>query len=118
MRKSLACGDLARPVCGGSSATGYSGVYGRHTGTSGYGIVGDGKGGAAGVLGRNRSGYGGQFEGGKAQLRLEPAGVSAGRPISGAHTNGELYMDSAGKLFVCTVSGTPGTWRRVQTAAT
>lgn len=104
-------------VWGSSNRGGWSGVYGQHTGTSGYGVVGDGRGGSAGVLGRNSSGYGGQFEGSKAQLKLAPAS-SAGRPTSGAHTNGELYMDSAGTLFVCTVSGTPGTWRRFQTAAT
>lgn len=102
---------------GSSSVTGYSGVYGQHTGTSGFGIVGDGRGSSgAGVLGRNPSGYGGQFEGGKAQLRIVPKG-SVGKPTSGAHTKGEVYMDSAGTLFVCTANGTPGTWRKVQTVA-
>ena len=70
----------------------------------------------AGVVGRNRSGYGGQFEGGKAQLFLKPGGT-AGKPTTGAHLKGELYMDSAARLFVCVADGTPGTWKRVDTTA-
>jgi hypothetical protein len=100
-------------VWGSSSATGYSGVYGQHDGL-GFGVVGDGRGNSnAGVLGRNLSGYGGQFEGGRAQLKLKPGG-SAGKP-TGVHTKGEIYMDSAATLFVCTASGTPGKWRKVST---
>lgn len=59
--------------------------------------------------------YGGKFSGSRAQLRLVPAG-SAGSP-GGAHAKGEIYMDSAGALFVCTRGGTPGTWRKVSTTA-
>jgi hypothetical protein len=59
-------------------------------------------------------GYGGQFKGGRAQLRLVP-GSGAGRP-EGAHSKGELFMDSAGALFVYVNGGTPGTWRKVTTA--
>jgi len=44
------------------------------------------------------------------------AASSRGRP-SGAHTKGEIYMDSAGALFVCVKGGTPGTWRKVTTTA-
>ena len=123
-------------VWGSSATTGYSGVYGEHTGSLGFGVVGDGTGAAgAGILGRNSGGegvrgegtngvhgqatggYGGLFEGGKAQLRIAPKGT-AGRPTTGAHTKGELYMDSAAALFVCTASGTPGRWRKVTTTAT
>jgi hypothetical protein len=32
-------------------------------------------------------------------------------------SKGEIYMHSASKLFVCTVGGNPGTWRRVQPVA-
>jgi hypothetical protein len=116
-------------VVGISSSNGNGALYGLHTGTSGTGVVGDGKGnGSAGVLGRNpgaggigvqgqgTSGYGGQFQGGKAQLRLVPAST-VGKPTTGAHVRGELYMDSAAALFVCTVTGTPGTWRKVTTTA-
>ena len=99
-----------------TSKDSFSGIYGEHTGTNGYGTVGIGKGGlGAGVLGRNDTGYGGQFEGGKAQLKLKAVG-SAGKP-SGAHTKGEVYMDSAGALFVCVKGGIPGTWRKVSTTA-
>jgi hypothetical protein len=116
-------------VWGQSSATGYEGVFGQHTGTAGYGVVGIGTGNGAGVLGRDPSasgsgmrgeserGYGGYFQGGRAQLRLQPGG-SGGKPAAGAHAKGELYMDSAANLYVCVKTGTPGTWRRVQTAAT
>ena len=103
-------------VWGSSSAFGYSGVYGQHTGSMGYGLVGDGRGSSgAGVLGRNTTGYGGQFEGGKAQLKLKPGGA-VGKP-SGAHAKGEIYMDSAGALFVCVTGGNPATWRKVTTTA-
>ncbi|MDP9476996.1 MAG: bZIP transcription factor [Actinomycetota bacterium] len=108
-----------RGVWGSSSATGYSGVYGEHTGTSGDGVVGVGKGVGAGVLGRNNTGYGGQFDGGRAQLMLKP-GVITGKPTSGAHTKGEIYMDSAGALFVCVASNTStaaAKWRKVTTTA-
>ncbi len=102
-------------VVGESFAGGHGAVYGHHKGSSGYGVVGDGTGsGGAGVLGRNSSGYGGQFEGGKAQLMLKP-GNSAGKPTTGTHTKGEIYMDKAGALFVCTAGDgtTVGTWKRV-----
>jgi hypothetical protein len=102
-------------VWGSSSAPGRSGVYGQNTGTEGYGVVGDGSGsGGAGVLGRNGSGYGGRFEGGKAQLKLLPK-EAVGKPTTGEHTKGEIYMDSEATLFVCTADGTPGTWKRFQT---
>ena len=108
--------DNGTGVWGKTPRTGYGAVYGEHTGTSGYGVVGDGKGEAgAGVLGRNNSGYGGQFEGGKAQLMLKPAG-SAGKPTTGSHAKGEIYMDSAGTLFVCVRGGTPGRWRKLTTS--
>jgi hypothetical protein len=66
------------------------------------------------VAGTSAGGYGGYFKGGKAQLKLAPSGT-AGKPTAGAHTKGELYMDSTATLYVCTVAGTPGTWRRLTT---
>lgn len=45
-------------------------------------------------------------------VKLTPAG-STGAPAAGAHTAGELHVDSAGKVFVCTANGTPGTWQQV-----
>jgi hypothetical protein len=118
-------GEGLAGVVGKSSTTGFEGVYGQHTGSLGFGIVGDGTGAAgAGILGRNSGGngvhgqgrYGGKFEGTRAQLLLQPK-TTAGRPTSGTHVKGEMYMDSAGTLFVCTANGNPGTWRRVTTTA-
>jgi hypothetical protein len=70
----------------------------------------------AGVAGSSTSGYGGSFGGGKAQLRLLP-GAAAGAPTTGAHVAGELYADSAGALFSCVTTGTPGTWAALTRAA-
>lgn len=111
-------------VIGESPTLGHAAVYGQHVGSSGYGVVGDGTGGSAGVVGRNRTGngvegrdsrYGGKFAGSRAQLMLEPKST-AGKP-TGAHSKGEIYMDSAANLFVCTVGGNPATWRKVTTTA-
>jgi hypothetical protein len=102
-------------VIGFSHENGWNAVWGRHT-TNGRGVAGDSAQGV-GVLGESTSGIGGQFQGGKAQLRIVPK-ATRGRPTTGAHAKGELYMDSAGTLFVCTIDGTPGTWRRFATAVT
>ena len=40
-------------------------------------------------------------------------GTSTGAPKTGAHQLGELYVDSAGVLWICTLNGTPGTWVKV-----
>lgn len=45
-------------------------------------------------------------------LKLTPAG-GAGAPSAGAHTAGELAVDSAGKVYVCVANGTPGTWQLI-----
>jgi hypothetical protein len=69
-----------------------------------------------GVTGTSTSGIGGEFGGGKAQLRLVPKGA-AGKPTTGTHRKCEIFMDSAGTLFVCTAGDgtTVGTWRQVTT---
>ena len=126
-------------VQGKSEITGNAAVHGQHTGTGeGYGVVGDGVGVGAGVLGRNSStnagigvkgqgniigvkgestnGYGGHFQGARAQVKLLPH-PNSGRPTTGVHQQGELFLDSAARLFICTASGTPGTWRKVATTA-
>ena len=116
-----------------------AGVLGRHE--SGAGVRGEGDPGVvgicsaiggeagepggsfAGVRGQSTSGpgvfgagtYGGQFKGSSAQLHLVP-GTTVGRPTTGGHRSGEIYMDSAASLFVCVVAGSPGTWVRVVTA--
>jgi hypothetical protein len=108
-----------------SGATG-QGVHGINS-SAGDGVLGDSQGGnaihgrsfgptGAGVFGEHfGNGYGGQFEGGKAPLRLIP-GSTPGRPKDGlGHQKGEIYLDSAGALFVCVKRGKPGRWRKVTT---
>jgi hypothetical protein len=87
-------------------ATG-QGVHGMNS-SAGDGVLGDSDGGA-GIRGRSfggatgavagkhfGNGYGGLFEGGKAQLRLI-LGSAPGRPKDGlGHQKGEIYLDSAG----------------------
>jgi hypothetical protein len=90
-------------VQGNSSTTGQAGVYGENTARNGPGVAGRGE-------------YGGLFEGAKAQLLLIPD-AKPGKPTFGAHTKGELHLDSEGTLFVCTATATPGTWRKVTTTA-
>jgi hypothetical protein len=109
-----------------NGATG-QGVHGINS-TAGDGVLGDSQGGAAirgrsfgptgvGVHGEHfGGGYGGQFKGGKAQLKIVPSG-STGRPKGGTHSKGELYMDSNAALFVCVKGGTPGRWRKISTTA-
>lgn len=101
------------------------GVFGRTTGFNGQGVSGEGPN-ATGVLGTGKTGvagmstgpgYAGYFEGGKAQLRIMPS-LEGGRPTTGSHFKGEIYMDTAGTLFVCIGTGTPGKWRKFRTATT
>lgn len=87
------------------------------------GVRGEGKTGVRGVsqtgqgvFGEGGTGYGGIFKGARAQLRLTPTG-RIGKPTTGYHQIGELYLDKVGALFLCTAAGTPGTWRKVSTIA-
>jgi glucose/arabinose dehydrogenase len=66
----------------------------------------------SGVRASSKSSYGVQAAGGKAQLYLVPAST-AGKPTTGSHELGELFLDRNGALFVCTTSGSPGTWKTV-----
>jgi len=128
---------------GTSSEPWHGAVYGEHTGTEGYGVVGDASGtlsaamlgrntvgdairgegktglrgvspNGTGVFGEGGTGYGGVFKGARAQVRLTPTG-RIGKPTTGSHQIGELYLDKNGALFICTANGTPGTWRKVST---
>jgi hypothetical protein len=114
-------------VVGDSSGATGQGVHGNNS-SAGDGVLGDSQGGAAirgrsfgptgaGVHGEHfEGGYGGQFKGGKAQLRLVPSSRT-GRPKGGTHSKGELFMDSNAVLFVCVKGGSPGRWRRISTTA-
>jgi hypothetical protein len=46
-------------------------------------------------------------------VALIPASTGTGAPVSGQHAMGELYMDSAGSLWVCQTSGIPGGWHQL-----
>jgi len=125
-------GEGAVGIKGTSSKSNYTAIVGEHTGPVGYGVLGQGTGLGIGVVGRNNAGeamrgegrigiyakstttggYGGVFEGGKAQLRLVP-NSTAGKPTSGTHSKGELVLDSAAALWICVVGGTPGVWKQV-----
>ncbi len=76
---------------------------------------------ATGVLGRADAGYGVVAasvtgvsllvrNGGRLQQSLRTA---AGAPSVGAFTIGEMIRDVGGDMYICTVTGTPGTWRKV-----
>lgn len=65
-----------------------------------------------GLLGVCNTGYGLVASGGVAPLQLEPS-ADAGAPTTGPHQRGELYVDNAGSLYLCTVSNTPGTWTKL-----
>jgi hypothetical protein len=94
----------------GSSSAG-KGVFG-----SSFSAAGGHFQGSPGVAGISTTGYGGFFNGAVAQLRLQPR-PTAGKPTTGLHLAGEVYMDSKGTLFICKAGGNPGTWRRVSTVA-
>jgi hypothetical protein len=98
-------------VSGVSDANGKSGVFGFNTNPSGavFGVSGavnsaDG----AGVNGFSDLGYGGHLRGGRAPLHLEPANTP-GRPTTGDHQRGELFVDSNGDLFYCRIVERPAT---------
>jgi hypothetical protein len=46
-------------------------------------------------------------------VALIPATAGTGAPTSGQHVMGELYMDSAGTLFVCIGTSIPGVWKQI-----
>ena len=55
----------------------------------------------------------GTFRAGRPPSGAAAAAPGAPQAASGTHDAGELYVDSAGQLFICTVAGTPGTWVKV-----
>jgi hypothetical protein len=56
--------------------------------------------------------YGGYFAGGSAPLSLGP-GLSPGAPTIGHHNQGEVYVDFNGAFWICTTTGTPGSWMQL-----
>ena len=111
-------GAAAYGVIGQSLTTdpGFHAIWGLCAPGVGTGVLGEGKVGVHGKAtageGVASDGYAGVFEGGKAQLRLVP-GETAGKPKTGQHQKGELYLDRNANLWLCRAGGTPGTWRKV-----
>lgn len=54
--------------------------------------------------------------GGSGRVLLVPS-ANGGPPTSGTYSRGEMIRDSAGAMWLCVSTGTPGTWRRVVTVA-
>jgi len=90
--------------------------------TAGQGVIGIASGSSsAGILGQSDTGYGvvGSSSSGvdlfaQTQGRiLQQPQLAAGAPTSGSYSAGEQIRDLNGDLFICTTSGTPGTWKKV-----
>ena len=125
------------------TGTGGQGVFGSHNGvengfapSSSFGVVGTAEEGGYGVLGYNPTGtssvgvigradfgvgvIASSFtglsllvrDGGRMQQQLRP---TAGAPTAGSFSIGEQIRDANGDLYICTGSGGPGTWRKVNT---
>lgn len=81
----------------GNSGTGVNTVaatWGRHQGIG------------AGIGGISIGGYGGEFVGGKASVRLIPStDVESGPPADDVHLVGELFVDGEGDLYYNTADG-------------
>lgn len=113
----------------------FTGVYGTSVGASGFtataGVIGEsstkyGTAGfstssagvraasstAEGIRATSTSSVGGSFAGGRAAINLAPRSTT-GKPTTGAHSRGDIVVDSVGAMFLCTKSGTPGTWVKV-----
>jgi hypothetical protein len=82
----------------GEGATGV-GVYAVGTGITGHGVTAYG----------GSQGLGAALLGGRAQVQLIPEG-STGAPTTNPHYQGDMWLDNTGVLWVCTATGTPGTF--------
>jgi hypothetical protein len=66
--------------------------------------------GGDGVGGHSKSGRGGNFSGGAAQIKLTP-GTFASHPATGE--TGDLYCDRTGRLWFCRKGGSKAAWQAV-----
>lgn len=109
-------GTVASPngINGGTGAYIYSGpgatgaqvlgdAYGRNPSIPAHGLQAFG----------NALGVGAWFYGGRAQIQIVPQGA-VGAPTSGPHFAGDVYMDAAEVMWICTANGTPGTFAPLQ----
>jgi hypothetical protein len=94
----------------GLGSSGFSGVFGQGNGSNGRGVYGVSDSGY-GVLAASTTGidiY--AFGTGRLQQYLQSA---TGAPTTGTYAKGEQIRDASGDLYICTVAGTPGTWKKV-----
>lgn len=84
-----------------------NGIYG-YSNTGGYGSIG---------VGLGSGGIGLLATGTAANIHLTNSGAAPSARTD-AHVLGEVVCDTDGDVWICTVAGTPGTWRKVAGAAT
>lgn len=96
-------------VVGTTEAGGYA-VFGYNpTGTTSTGVLGRADAGT-GVIASSQTGVSLLVrDGGRMQQQLRVVGA----PTAGTFTAGEQIRDGNADLYICTASGTPGTWRKV-----
>jgi|CXWL01.1.fsa_nt_gi hypothetical protein len=94
-------------LAGYSYRTVANGIYG-YTAMGGAGVVAFGAGtGSTGLF----------AQGDRSNIELKAVGTAPSARAD-AHVLGEVVCDTAGDVWICTVAGTPGTWRKVAGAAT
>jgi hypothetical protein len=108
-------GQFGRGVVGDTRGAEATGVLGSCNAPAAHGVWGNAKAGT-GVKATSADGVGGSFAGTTAALLLTPTG-SAPTTLSNTHAAGEIYLDTSNDLWLCTASGTPGTWAQLNGAA-
>jgi hypothetical protein len=68
--------------------------------------------GGVAVVALGQSGTGLYASGGQAAIQLGRSALT-GPPTSGFHVAGELVLDAGADLYLCKVTGSPGTWKLV-----
>lgn len=94
-------------ITGASNANGVLAVA---NGAAGVGLYGQTDSGY-GVVGHSSTGID-LYAYGTGRI-LQVLQTAAGAPTTGTHTKGEQIRDANGELWLCTASGTPGTWVQV-----
>ena len=92
-------------------AAGLEGVNSTCNGPSGYGVLGFSDTGY-GVRGQSNTGYALHATGTNPRIGINGS-TYASAPTSGSFVTGDILKDAVDELWLCTVSGTPGTWRRL-----
>lgn len=119
-------GANGKGVLGRSDSSGSVGVEGQGSGTNSDGVRGSSGSSGTGVRATGGTGlhatgsvHGASIQGSRAALLLAPSSTVPPALRGGTHTAGEIEgnvaPDGSGtdELWVCVVSGAPGTWRRL-----